>query len=147
MDARRLKFLGLGSGVILSMALLVAVGVGRGGVYYLSVGEFLDDPGQASGAYRVNGKVVEGSIERLDTGMDVRFVMTDGDRTVPVSYHGIIPDTFVDRADVVVQGTLDPGGTFVAHELLAKCPSKYEAAEDGAYGDESASPKDAASRS
>ena len=56
-------------------------------------------------------------------------------RTLPVSYHGIIPDTFVDDAAVVVEGRLQEDGTFVAHELLAKCPSKYEAAETAPGGD------------
>ena len=60
----------------------------------------------------------------------VRFVMTDGGASMPVNYHGIIPDTFVDGADVVVEGQIDGSGTFQAHTLLAKCPSKYEAADD-----------------
>jgi cytochrome c-type biogenesis protein CcmE len=52
-----------------------------------------------------------------------------------VAYHGIIPDTFVDDAAVVVEGQLQDDGTFRAHTLLAKCPSKYEAAEvEGATG-------------
>ncbi len=71
-----------------------------------------------------------GTIERLPTGMDVRFVMTDGQTELAVSYHGVIPDTFVDQAAVVVEGRLQDDGTFLAHNLLAKCPSKYEAADE-----------------
>jgi len=130
MDRRRIKFVLLGVGVIASMALLLLVGVNRGGVYYFTVSEFLDHPAKAEDGFRVNGKVVPGSIERLPSGMDVRFVMTDGARSIPVAYHGIISDTFVDEAAVVVEGRLTPEGTFSAHTLLAKCPSKYEAAED-----------------
>ena len=138
-----MKFVLLGVGVLASMAFLLLVGVNRGGVYYFSVSEFLEQPDRTSGGFRVNGKVVEGTsllsvsmppgptIERLPSGMDVRFVMTDGDNTVPVAYHGIIPDTFVDNSDVVVEGRLQSDGTFTAHTLLAKCPSKYESAEDG----------------
>ncbi len=73
----------------------------------------------------------EGSIERLESGLDVRFQVTDGTVAIPVAYHGIVPDTFVDNADVVVEGNMDDTGTFVAHTMLAKCPSKYESA-DGA---------------
>jgi cytochrome c-type biogenesis protein CcmE len=73
--------------------------------------------------------VADGSILRLPSGQDVNFTMTDGQTTLPVSYHGVIPDTFVEGADVVVKGSLDTtSGTFHADELLAKCPSKYEAA-------------------
>ena len=130
MDRRRLKFVLLGVGVIASMALLLLVGVNRGGVYYFTVSEFLDHPSKADDGFRVNGQVVPGTIERLPSGMDVRFVMTDGDKSIPVAYHGIIPDTFVDEAAVVVEGRLSAEGTFTAHTLLAKCPSKYEAAEE-----------------
>jgi len=67
---------------------------------------------------------------RATSGEDVSFTITDGDSTLPVDYHGIIPDTFVDGAEVVVEGSLKHDGTFVAHMLLAKCPSKYEAADE-----------------
>ena len=130
MDRRRIKFVLLGVGVIASMALLLLVGVNRGGVYYFTVSEFLDHPAKAEDGFRVNGQVVPGTIERLPSWMDVRFVMTDGARSIPVAYHGIIPDTFVDEAAVVVEGRLTSEGTFSAHTLLAKCPSKYEAAEE-----------------
>ena len=130
MDRRRLKFVLLGVGVLASMALLLLVGINRGGVYYFTVSEFLEHPDKATDGFRVNGTVVPGTIERLDSGMDVRFVMTDGQHTIPVAYHGIIPDTFVDDAAVVVEGRLAQTGTFTAHTLLAKCPSKYEAAEE-----------------
>ena len=133
MDRRRLKFLLLGSGILLSMTFLIVVGMNRPGgmVYYLTVTEFmqLDDPGDRSS--RINGSVLTGTIERLPTGLDATFVISDGTTSIPVSYHGIIPDTFVDQAPVVVEGRLQDDGTFVAHTLLAKCPSKYEAAEDG----------------
>jgi cytochrome c-type biogenesis protein CcmE len=98
------------------------------------VTEFLAEPESAADGFRVNGKVEAGTIVRLPTGQDVTFVMTDGRSTLPVVYHGIVPDTFVDGADVVVEGSLTPGGTFQASTLLAKCPSKYEAA-DGAAGE------------
>jgi cytochrome c-type biogenesis protein CcmE len=130
MMLRRMKFWFLGAGVALSMAFLIAVGVNRGGVYYLTVSEFLGQTPPPEGDFRVNGTVVSGSIERLPSGMEVRFVMTDGSRSVPVRYHGIVPDTFVDQAAVVVEGRLVEDGTFVAHKLLAKCPSKYEAADE-----------------
>ena len=65
----------------------------------------------------------------LNSGEDVGFNMTDGEATLAVYYRGIIPDTFVDGADVVVEGQLQPDGVFAAHTLLAKCPSKYESAD------------------
>ncbi len=133
MDRRRLKFLLLGSGVLLSMTFLIVVGMNRPGgmVYYLTVTEFMQLDDSGAGDCRINGNVLAGTIDRMPTGLDANFVISDGTTSIPVSYHGIIPDTFVDQAPVVVEGRLQDDGTFVAHTLLAKCPSKYEAAEDG----------------
>jgi cytochrome c-type biogenesis protein CcmE len=47
--------------------------------------------------------------------------------TVTVRYEGVVPDTFKDDAEVIVTGTLGSDGVFQASDLLAKCPSKYEA--------------------
>jgi len=131
MDRKRLKFLLLGVGIVATMGSLLIVGMnGPGGLsYYLSVSEFVAAPDQDGDGFRINGKVAEGSIIRQDTGQDVAFVVTDGEAVLPVRYHGIVPDTFVDNADVVVEGRLAGDGTFEAHTLLAKCPSKYEAAD------------------
>ena len=129
MDRRRLKFVLLIGGVLVSMGFLLAVALRDDGglAYFVTVSEFKHAP--TSKGVRVNGKVADGSIRRFPSGQDVAFVMTDGQTSLPVSYHGIIPDTFVEGADVVVKGSLDSGsGTFHAEELLAKCPSKYEAA-------------------
>ena len=134
MDRRRVKFLVLGTGVVATMAFLVGVAVSRSGsgglVYYVTVPEFLSKGGETGANVRVNGKVLTGTIERLPTGQDVSFTMTGDGAELRVAYHGIIPDTFVDGADVVVEGGLGPDGVFRATTLLAKCPSKYEAAEE-----------------
>jgi len=131
LDRLKLKFLLLGFGIVATMGFLLTVGIGSPGgfAYYLKVSEFLEQGATKGDHFRINGKVASGSIERMPTGQDVAFVMTDGGRELPVRYHGIIPDTFVDGADVVVEGALGADGTFAAHTLLAKCPSKYEAAE------------------
>jgi cytochrome c-type biogenesis protein CcmE len=131
-DRQRVKFLLLGLGVLASMGLLLVVGMNRPGAlhYYVTVSEFLAQSGSLRDDFRVDGKVAVGSIERLPSGQDVRFTMAGEDgASMPVHYHGVIPDTFVDDATVVVEGRLQSDGTFLAHTLLAKCPSKYEAAE------------------
>jgi len=131
MDRKRVKFLLLGVGIIASMGFLLIVGMDRpGGIaYYLTVSEYAGSPERASGEFRISGKVAEGTIDRPASGREVRFALTDGLQTIPVDYRGQIPDAFVDGADVVVEGRQGADGTFQAHLLLAKCPSKYEAAE------------------
>lgn len=121
--------------IVITISLLVAgfavlFGVGLRGslVYYLTVSEFLDRRAEDLGDnFRINGNVLEGSIERTPGVIGARFIATDGTRQLPVVYAKETPDTFVDGSEVVVEGTLGPDGVFVAHTLMAKCPSKYEA--------------------
>jgi cytochrome c-type biogenesis protein CcmE len=47
---------------------------------------------------------------------------------VEASYTGVVPDTFKDEAEVVLHGQLTPTG-FKSDNIIAKCPSKYEAKE------------------
>lgn len=135
MDRKRLKFVLLGLGVAATMVFLILVAIAKpdgGMAYYRTVGEYLAEPG-GSASFRVNGKVLEGSIQRLPTGQEVFFTMHDAvnaSQVIRVEYRGIIPDTFVDKADVVVEGKMRPDGVFEASTLLAKCPSKYESADE-----------------
>ena len=127
-DPRKIKFLITGLLVAGAMVALFAVSLNQpGAAYYISVTDF--KRGQAHGDnFRINGKVQPDSIRRQPGGMDLSFTMTDGTSLLPVRYHGVVPDTFAAKADVVVEGELGADGVFAAHTLLAKCPSKYEAA-------------------
>lgn len=115
--------------LIAGFAVLFGVGLRGSLVYYLTVSEFLEQADRDLGEnIRINGNVVEGSIERPASGLGATFLMTDGIHQLPVSYGKETPDTFVDGSEVVVEGVLGADGVFVAHTLLAKCPSKYESA-------------------
>jgi cytochrome c-type biogenesis protein CcmE len=78
----------------------------------------------------MGARVVPGTIDRDASGRAVKFSVTDGAKVIPVSYRGVIPDTFTDSVDVVVEGRYHSDGTFVATTLLAKCASRYENAPD-----------------
>ena len=100
-------------------------------VYYYNVSEVSERRAELTGdALRVHGQVVPGSIEKDVTGLTHKFLIEEGGLTVPVVYRDIVPDTFQDRADAVVEGSFDSSGTFQATFLMAKCPSKYEAETD-----------------
>ena len=62
----------------------------------------------------------------------LRFMLRDvqGSATVPVLYHGTVPDLFRSGRDVNVQGQVR-NGVFVATPgtLMTKCPSKYQPAK------------------
>ena len=46
-------------------------------------------------------------------------------RSVPVSYHGILPDLFREGQGVITEGTLGADGVFVADSVLAKHDETY----------------------
>jgi cytochrome c-type biogenesis protein CcmE len=78
----------------------------------------------------LHGFVQPGSVKkRLDRDhqrLEYKFTEVNCGQTLPVYYAGVVPDTFKDGAEVVVKGTLD-GEEFKATEVMAKCPSKYQA--------------------
>ena len=94
---------------------------------------------------RMGGHVEKGSIAQkpgtLEYVFDVKPVPGMAkypealNKTIRVHFNGVVPDTFKDDAEVVVSGELGKDGTFYAKDLLAKCPSKYEAKEknEGTY--------------
>ena len=119
--------------LVAGFAILFGVGLKGSMVYYLTVGEFLDRKGREDLGenFRVNGNVVEGSIERTPGEMGAVFRMTDGSRQLKVHFGKETPDTFVDGSEVVVEGAMRDDGMFESHTLLAKCPSKYESSARG----------------
>ena len=79
-------------------------------------------PGQR---FRLGGMVVKGSVQRTPGTLNVSFVVTDFQHTVPVRYANVLPDLFREGAGVVAHGRLDARGTFIADEVLAKHDEKY----------------------
>jgi cytochrome c-type biogenesis protein CcmE len=109
----------------------MATGIKETGVYFLTPTELQTkvaaDPSFHDVGVKMGAKVVPGTIVRDVGTQTIRFDVTDGQVTYPVVYRGLAPDTFTDDVEVVVEGRLQPDGTFRATTLLAKCGSRYEA--------------------
>lgn len=73
--------------------------------------------------FRIGGMVLDGSVKR--EGVEVRFVVTDTAKNIPVVYQGPLPDLFREGKGVVAQGQLGPDGVFRAREVLAKHDENY----------------------
>ena len=119
--------------VVVAVSILVLVGVSIQGnmAYYIDVSDYLTKgPAAFTGNYRVKGNVVSGTVVKDPGVLGAVFEMSDGSGAMTVRYDQELPDTFVDEAEVVVEGAMGPDGVFEAHTLLAKCPSKYEAEVD-----------------
>lgn len=74
---------------------------------------------------RVGGMVVEGSVQRSDNSLEVRFEVTDYQASVPVVYTGILPDLFDEGQGAVAAGVLNDSGVLQASEVLAKHDENY----------------------
>lgn len=136
---KRAKF-GIGIGVIVaSLGCLAWLGYGESKTYYHTIAELPTLHGAAAAhRMRVGGTVETGTIRRLSGRVD--FVLEGEGKTLPVSYTGSdpLPDTFVDKSQALVEGSLAPDGRFVAERVQAKCASKYEAAPGGTAAPSSA---------
>ena len=130
----RTKFIIGGVLVLGTAGYLMASSIGQTAMYYLTPGELAAKVKGDSTFYdtgvKMGARVVPGTITREPGGRAVSFSVTDGSQTIPVTYRGVIPDTFTDSVDVVVEGRYNKNGQFVATTLLAKCASRYENAPD-----------------
>jgi cytochrome c-type biogenesis protein CcmE len=139
---KKAKF-GVGVGIIvLSMGFLAWLGYGESKTYYHTIAELPTLQGVArSHRIRVGGTVEPGTIRRLSGRVD--FVLAGEGKLLPVSYVGSepLPDTFVDKSQALVEGSLATNGSFVAEHVQAKCASKYEAAPSNSGGATAGSPQ------
>ena len=74
---------------------------------------------------RAGGMVEQGSLQRSGDSLDVRFVVTDFQQKVTITYRGILPDLFREGQGIVALGRLNEAGVVVADEVLAKHDEKY----------------------
>lgn len=74
---------------------------------------------------RLGGMVQKGSIAKQPDGVSIRFVVTDGTATVPVSFRGVTPDLFREGSGVVAEGQFNADRSFTASNLLAKHDERY----------------------
>lgn len=120
--------------IVASVGFLIAEGVKQTGVYFLTPAELAaktaaDPTFVENVGFKLGAKVVPGSVRRDPGGRRIEFEVSDGLRTYPVTYQGLVPDTFTDANDieVVVEGRLGGDGIIRATDVLAKCGSRYEA--------------------
>jgi cytochrome c-type biogenesis protein CcmE len=114
---------------------LFASSAGEAFEYYKHVDEIMANPGQWEHKHvQMHGFVVPGSIKKRiakeNQQVEYKFTVVNCGKEIEAHYAGTVPDTFKDRAEVVLKGTL-ADNKFDAHDISAKCPSKYQARLDG----------------
>lgn len=74
---------------------------------------------------RIGGMVEKGSILRSKNSLNVQFKVTDYNKTLSVSYTGILPDLFREEQGIVAEGELVNLKLFKATRVLAKHDANY----------------------
>ena len=109
---------------------LAFTGISESKTYYKTISELKSmNAAEQSKRVRVTGDIVPGSIQRSGTQVHFTIVEKPNNLTLNVVYMGKdpLPDTFRENAQAMADGKMSADGTFYAHSIAAKCPSKYEA--------------------
>ncbi len=114
-----------------AMAVLILGGGGSSPfVYSKLVDEVMSHPNAFVGReLRVEGQLRQGSIQFREEPCEWRFVLEKNEQEMAVAFpECVVPDTFRDGLgiSVTVQGELQPDHTFLANQVVPRCPSKYE---------------------
>ncbi len=104
-------------------------------VQYVSLEEAAD----SDQTVQVMGKIDFDLVNYDSEDSRLEFVIYDPEaedaataRRLDVVYYGVVPGNFDQATSVVVKGKNDGQGSFVADQMLVKCPSKYQG-EGGEY--------------
>lgn len=121
---RRLALIGSSLGVLAFAVALILGSLNDSIVFFISPSDIAENKAAPGARVRLGGLVKLGSVERGDN-LQVRFEVTDGNKDIPVSYRGVVPDLFREGQGVIAEGHVEPGGTFKADTVLAKHDENY----------------------
>jgi cytochrome c-type biogenesis protein CcmE len=127
----------IAAGMLVSLGFLVKA-LNENVLYYHSPTQIVDGEAPVERRFRLGGLVVEDSYQRAPGSLLAQFVVTDNAYSIPVEYNGVLPDLFAEGKGVVVHGTMNADGLFVADSVLAKHEENYmspEVAESLAEGE------------
>ena len=125
---KRLIFVGAGMAALGLAAVLVFSAFDDNLVYFFTPSDLEERTFSPEQRLRVGGLVEEGTVKKSADGLSVRFAVTDGAASLPVTYTGILPDLFREGQGVVAEGFLK-GNLFQADGVLAKHDENYMPAE------------------
>ena len=125
MKPRHKKLAAIGGGVVALgiIAALVLAAFQKNLVFFFTPTQVAANEAPVGRTFRIGGMVEKGSVKR--DGVEIRFVVTDTAKSMPVVYRGQLPDLFREGKGVVAQGQLGPDGVFQAREVLAKHDENY----------------------
>jgi cytochrome c-type biogenesis protein CcmE len=120
---KRIAWIALGLAALGVASALVLSAFNQNLVFFFTPTQVAAHEAPLGRTFRIGGMVVPGSLKR--EGVEVRFVVTDTAKEIPVVYRGQLPDLFKEGKGVVAQGSLGANGVFTAREVLAKHDENY----------------------
>ena len=127
---QRLVLLALAVAAVLGAVLLAMSALRDQAAYFYTPGDVARDGLPLGRAVRIGGMVQPGSLRRAADGVTLDFVVKDETpNVIRVRFAGIVPNLFQENKGVVAEGRFEPGGLFVADEILAKHDENYRPPE------------------
>ena len=111
-----------------AIVFLMVTAFGSSSMYYLTIDEVATKGSEIySRPLRMSGNIDQSSIQ-FDLAQPLLVFNMVGDKggKVVVRYQGVKPDNMSQATQAIVEGKLQPNGTFIANKLMLSCPSKYE---------------------
>jgi cytochrome c-type biogenesis protein CcmE len=132
---QRLVLILVALGAMLGAALLAMSAMRSQASFFYAPGDVAAKGLPLDRSVRIGGMVRPGSIRRHPDGVTIDFVVSDDTQaTISVTYTGITPDLFREGSGVIAEGRFQPGGRFVASEILAKHDENYQPPQLGPEG-------------
>lgn len=125
LQRRRLMFISV---LMIGLAATVALtlnAVSANLMYFYQPSEIAAGEVPVNTRFRVGGLVQQGSVDRSDDSLLVRFALADCKASVPVRYTGILPDLFREGQGIIAYGKINSQGQLIADDVLAKHDSSY----------------------
>jgi len=115
-----------------ALAYLIFGGLGQNLVYFITPSEYFQQVDRYQNrAVRLGGLVKPGTLDYNPQTLELRFVVTDGVKDIPIRSSGTVPPAlFGENRGVVVEGRFE-GETFVSQNLLVKHSETYQAPKEG----------------
>lgn len=120
---RRIQVIAVAAVALILSTALIGYAMRDGINFFRAPSQIMAEPPLPTEVFRIGGLVSEGSIIR-GQGETIRFSVTDGGATVPVTYTGVLPDLFEENQGMVGTGRY-VNGVFEATEILAKHDETY----------------------
>lgn len=124
---RRIQIVALATVALIGGTALIGYAMRDGINFFRAPSQIVAEPPRPDEVFRIGGLVETGSLVR-GQGETIRFAVTDGGASIPVTYSGILPDLFAENQGMVGTGRY-VDGVFQATEILAKHDETYMPSE------------------